>query len=157
MNLRTICVVLMFMASASVSAQPAPNGGGRVFGGGGMVAAGGGGQRFRPAQLEFIKNELGLSDDEWKTLSPKIEKVMDARMNTQTGAGMSVSSQNGGAPAVHAMGGNVPTEAGKALKDVKDSVSDASTSDEAIVAKLAALKEAKEKARAQLDAAQKEL
>src|SRR3982751_3067383 len=109
MNLRTICVVLMFVASASVSAQPAP-GQMRVVQGGGFVGGGGvGGTRFRPAQLEFIKNELGVSDDEWKSLQPKIEKVMDARLATTTGAGMGVSSQNGGAPVGKATGGNPNT------------------------------------------------
>src|SRR5438874_2102912 len=43
--------------------------------------------QFRQQRLDRIKEQLGASDDEWKVLSPKIEKVMDVQRNTFGGFG----------------------------------------------------------------------
>ena len=106
--------------------------------------------------LDAIKDQLQASDKEWEALSPKIEKVMDARRNTATGAGMSWSSSNGAAPVFRA--GNTPdTPPGKAMQQVKTAIEDKDISNDEILKKLAAMREAREKARAELAAAQKEL
>src|SRR3954451_11526548 len=80
-------------------AQPAPRravgGPGGGFGGGGFnVVAGPGGGRFRQQTVDAVKDKLELSDDDWERLLPKVEKVLDAKQNTQSGAGMSWSSMN---------------------------------------------------------------
>src|SRR5690242_17995936 len=69
-----------FLAVAVLCLAAAP-----AFGQAGGGGAGGGGGRgrgnFDPAQMrqrmeERLKTELGVSDDEWKALQPKVEKVM---------------------------------------------------------------------------------
>src|SRR5438477_5041978 len=98
-------------------AQPAPRravGGGGFGGGGFKVVAGAGGGRFRQQTLDAVKDKLELSDDDWEKLSPKVEKVLDAKRNTQSGAGMSWSSTNGAAPVMTVSQGKMDTPLGKA-------------------------------------------
>ncbi|MEP0841816.1 MAG: hypothetical protein HRF43_03795, partial [Phycisphaerae bacterium] len=50
----------------------------------------GGRGNFDPAQMrqrmmDNIKEELAASDDEWKVLQPKVEKVLDAQRETRGG------------------------------------------------------------------------
>src|SRR6266550_2642390 len=103
-------------------AQPAPRravGGGGGFAGGGFAVVGGGGARFRQQALDAVKEKLELSDDDWEKLSPKVEKVLDAKQNTQSGAGMSWSSMNGAAPVMTVSNGKISTPLGKAMADVR--------------------------------------
>ena len=144
-------------------AQPAPAprravGGGGVGGGGFMVAGGGGGNaRFRQQTLDAVKDKLELSDDEWEKILPKVEKVLDAKRNTQSGAGMSWSSMNGAAPVMTVSQGKIDTPLGKAMEDVRAAADDKDMSAEEVAKRLATLKEEREKARAEYEAAQKEL
>jgi hypothetical protein len=111
--------------------------------------------QFRQQRLDRIKEQLGASDDEWKVLSPKIEKVMDVQRNTFGGFGGGRGRGGGGG------GGNADnqpqTPVAKASADLRTTLENKDAPADDIKTKLAALREAREKARAELQAAQKEL
>src|SRR5207249_4961862 len=107
--------------------------------------------------LEAIKGQMEASDEEWEKISPKIEKLLDAKHNLSTGAGMSWSSQNGAAAVFKPSNANVDTPAGKAMQEVRAALEDKETPADEITRKLAALQEAIEKARAELATARQEL
>jgi hypothetical protein len=121
------------------------------------MVAGGGGGRFRQQTLDAVKEKLELSDDDWEKISPKVEKVLDAKRNTQSGAGMSWSSMNGAAPVMTVSQGKMDTPLGKAMEDVRAAVEDKEMPAEEVAKRLATLKEEREKARAEYESAQKEL
>jgi hypothetical protein len=119
---------------------------------------------FDPAQareryLTSIKERLGASDDEWKVLQPKLEKVMTAQREGRAGFGF------GGGGGRRGGGGNgggdqpqQPTTAvGTASQDLNKALESKDTPAEEIAKKLTALREAREKAKADTAAAQKEL
>jgi multidrug efflux pump subunit AcrB len=117
-------------------------------------------QQFDPAQfrermMNNIKERLGASDDEWKVISPKVEKVMTAQRDARGGggfAGFGGRGRRGGG------GDQQPTtELGKASQDLRTALENKDTPADEIAKKLTALREAREKGRAQLQAAQKEL
>ncbi|MFI5381801.1 MAG: hypothetical protein ACHRHE_21090, partial [Tepidisphaerales bacterium] len=103
-----------------------------------------------------IKTQLGSSEDEWKVLSPKIEKVMTAQRDARAGG---FGGGRGGRG-----GGNNPPAAppadasplAKAQYDLRVAV-DAKAAPDELTKKLAALREARDKADATVAAAQKEL
>jgi hypothetical protein len=114
---------------------------------------------FDPAQMRerfmnSIKEQLKADDDEWKVLSPKIEKLMTAQRDARAGAGGFGRRPGGG-------GGNADnqptTPVAKASADLRTALDNKDTAAEDIAKKLAALREARDKARADLTAVQKEL
>ncbi|MBA3272810.1 MAG: hypothetical protein H0T11_02920, partial [Chthoniobacterales bacterium] len=139
------------MLIASAVAQPAP---GPVAGAppgapkvGGTVGVGMSAQH-RQKQLDAIKDKLQATDDEWGTLSPAIEAVLDTKQNMSTGAGMSWSSSNNGKPAFQTMVSKTDTGPGNAMQEVRDAVDNRDASDEVLVEKMSAVREARQKARA---------
>jgi hypothetical protein len=117
-------------------------------------------RNFDPAQmrqdrLNRMKEQLGTSDDEWKVLQPKVEKVMEAQRETFAfGGGFGGRGGRGGGGG----GDQQPTTAiGKASADLRTALENKDTPADEIAKKLTALREAREKGRAQLQAAQKEL
>jgi hypothetical protein len=112
--------------------------------------------QFRQQRLDRIKEQLGASDDEWKVLSPKIEKVMDVQRNTFGGFGGGRGRGPGGGGGGNA--DNQPqTPVAKASADLRTTLENKDAPADDIKAKLAALRDARDKARAELQAAQKEL
>ena len=113
---------------------------------------------FDPAQMRerymnSIKEQLKADDDEWKVLSPKIEKLMTAQRDTRGGGGFRGRPGGGGGNA-----DNQPTTpVAKASADLRTALENKDTPAEDIAKKLAALREARDKARADLTAVQKEL
>jgi len=113
---------------------------------------------FDPAQMRerfmnSIKEQLKADDDEWKVLSPKIEKLMTAQRDARTGGGGFGRRPGGGGG-----GDNQPTTpVAKASADLRTVLENKVTPAEDIAKKLAALREARDKARADLAAVQKEL
>jgi hypothetical protein len=75
-------------APAPVPAAPAPNGpnarGQGIHTGGGGVTFGAPNPEM---QLAMIQQLLKVADDDWNKLSPKLEKVLTAKKNMNTGAG----------------------------------------------------------------------
>jgi hypothetical protein len=114
---------------------------------------------FDPAQMRerymnSIKEQLKADDDEWKVLSPKIEKLMNAQRDSRAGGG----GFRGGRPGGGTPADNQPTTpVAKASADLRTVLENKDTPAEDIAKKLAALREARDKARADLAAVQKEL
>jgi hypothetical protein len=108
--------------------------------------------------MDRLKEQLGASDEEWKVLEPKITKVQTAQRDLRGGWGM--GGGRGGRPG----GGDAnreqpaatsPVEA--ATRELRAAVEKPNASDADIDQKLTALREARVKAQANLDAARKEL
>jgi Spy/CpxP family protein refolding chaperone len=166
-HLKTVFAAALFFAliPATAFAQPAqarvvkgnaPGGGGGP--GGAQISGGAGGMmQHRKELLEALQEQLGATDEEWKSLSQKIEKVLDARQKTNTGAGMGWTSRNGGKPSFQPSTSSPDTPTGKAMREVRDVVPNKDTPKEQVAKKLASLRAAKEKAKADLDAAQADL
>jgi hypothetical protein len=140
-------------------------GGDQARQGGGKDEGGPGGGRFDPEQMrqrmmDRYKEMLGVTDEEWKALLPKLEKVMTAQRESRS-AGMGFFGPGGRGPGgERGPGGdsNVNQSAlAKATSDLRTTMEDKSASAEDIGKKLTALRQAKEKARADLAAAQKDL
>jgi len=141
--------------------------GGGGGGGGGGRNAGGRGNRgnFDPAQMRErmftrMKEQLGATDDEWKVLQPKVEKVMTAQRESRDsgrfGGFGGRGGRGGGGPG--GGGDNQPqTDVAKASQALRAALDDKATSTEEIAKRLAELRQARAKARAELQAAQKEL
>jgi peptidoglycan hydrolase CwlO-like protein len=105
--------------------------------------------QFKQQRLDRIKEQLGSTDDEWKVLQPKIEKVMDAQM-AGFGGGF---GRRGGNNA-----DNTPqTPTAKAQAELRELLQNKDASADDIKAKLTALREARAKTKADLDAARKDL
>jgi hypothetical protein len=132
---------------------------------------GGRGQRgnFDPAQarqrmLDRIKEQLASPDDEWKVLQPKIEKIMDAQRNSRGGGrgGRGRGGQGGqggqqGAAQAAPQQDAALSAVAKASQDLQAAVDDKSISNAELSKRLNTLHEAKDKARAELASAQKDL
>jgi hypothetical protein len=135
--------------------------------------------RFDPAEfqkqrLERMKTTLGASDDDWKALSPKVEKVMAAQRETMRGGGgggffgggrggPGGPGGRGGAGASGAGGtgarpdGDSNSPISKAANELRTALDDKATSGEDVAKKLTAYREARSKARDELAKAQKDL
>src|SRR3954471_18117216 len=161
-----VTVFMCFLiAPAMLKAQPAPDGGGnaggdqgnrRNRGGGG----GGGGQDFRQQFMDRIKEQMGAKDDEWKVIEPKLTKVMDAQRASRGGGfgfgGFGGRGGNNNAGGKRG-GGNADTPTAKAMQDLRETLDNKDASADDIAKKLTALRDAREKAKTELQAAQKDL
>jgi Spy/CpxP family protein refolding chaperone len=103
--------------------------------------------------LNNLREQLGATDEEWQVLSPKIEKVMNAQREARfAGMGFGFGRRGGG------MGGpDSQSVVGRAAAELRELLQNPDVTPDAINAKLAALREARAKAQADLAAAQKEL
>jgi ElaB/YqjD/DUF883 family membrane-anchored ribosome-binding protein len=123
-------------------------------------------EQFRQQMADRMKQALGATDEEWKVLQPRVEKVqtlsrqsrgggpgfMSSRGGPGGGPGGSGSSNRGGPPSDQPQS-DVEKAAG-ALQKVLDN-KDAGV--EEIKAALAALRDARAKAKQELETARKEL
>ena len=129
---------------------------------------------FDPAQMRqrFIDNlrdQLGASEDEWKVLQPKIEKVFTAQREARGGFGFGMGGGGrrgrggdggGGGGRMGGGGGGdnqQPSAVSAATEDLRNTLENKNASADDIAAKLKTLRDARDKARAELQAAQKEL
>ena len=115
--------------------------------------------QFRERMMNNIKERLGASDDEWKVISPKVEKVMTAQRDSRAGGGGGFGGPGGGGRRGGGGGADQQptTEVGKASADLRTALENKDTPADDIAKKLAAFREARDKGRAQLQASQKEL
>lgn len=159
MNSRTLWMVALGLGMLVPSmsfAQDQPGGrGGR----GGYDPA-----RFLEERLTRMKEELGAKDDEWQVLKPRIEKVMTAQFSAIAGRMGGMRGGRGGGDRGGDQGGNRggdsqrPTSpAAQAQRDLREALQNKETSADQIVAKLTALRDARTKAKAELETAQREL
>jgi len=106
-------------------------------------------------QMARIKESLQPTDVEWKTLEPKVTKVLT--LSRQTGAmgmgfGMGTFRRPGG------QGPETPqTPVAKTTEDLRTTLENKEAKAEEVKAKLTALRETKEKAKQELLKAQKDL
>jgi phage gpG-like protein len=116
---------------------------GRGFGGPGGFGFGG------PVRLEDVKKQLDATDEEWKVISPKLQKVINTRQILTSDARGATFGGGFGGP-----GTNIVSQAQADLKAVLD---DPKHSKAEVEEKIAAVRKARQKARADLEAAQKDL
>jgi hypothetical protein len=157
-----VAIVLLTGMSSSAFAQAA--GGQRGQGnnnGGGRQRGGNNGQPFDPAAmreryLTQLKEQLGSPEEEWKLLQPKLDKVLTVQRETRSSRGGFGGRTRGGNDQA-AQPTQPQSAVAAASEDLRKAVADKSTPAEDLSKKITALREAKEKAKADLAAAQKEL
>ena len=157
--------VLMACMSTSAFAQAAGGAGGRGGNnaGGGRQRGGNNGGNFDPAAmreryLTQLKEQLGSPDEEWKLLQPKLDKVLTVQRETRSSrGGFGGRTRGGNNQDANAQPAQPQSAVAAASDDLRKAVADKSTSPEDLAKKIATLREAKEKAKADLAAAQKEL
>jgi len=133
-----------------------------------------GGGNFDPAEmrqrmLDNARERLEIkSDDEWKVIQPRIEKVMEARRDVGFGGGMGMfgrGGRRGGADGNAAQAGGDNQGARRAFRGGEPSAEaealqkaiDSNASNDEIKAKLAKVREARKDKEAKLASAQEEL
>ena len=159
-----IATVALTMAGASTLtlAQDGGNPGGDR--GGDRQPGGDRGQRgnFDPAEwqkrmMERFKEQLKAPDDEWAVIQPKLEKVMTAQREARAG-GMFGGRGGRGGPGGPGGDQQQDTSAlGVASRELRTALENENTSGEELDKKLAAFREARAKAQANLEAARKDL
>ncbi|HEV2296169.1 MAG TPA: hypothetical protein VGR35_20160 [Tepidisphaeraceae bacterium] len=110
---------------------------------------------MRQRMMDSIKEQMGVTDEEeWKVIQAKLEPVMTKSMEARAGgiAGMFRGRGRGGDD-----DDRQRSAVESASRDLRNVLENKSASEEEIKAKLTAFREAREKARAELAAAQKEL
>ena len=117
---------------------------------------------FDPAQareryLTQIKEQLGASDEEWKALQPKVEKVLNAQRDNRRGGGNRGVGRNRNNNAQQTNNAQPTSEVATAADELRKAVDDKAATAEDINKKLTTLREAREKAKSELTTAQKEL
>ncbi len=152
------------------------NNGGQNNGGqnnGGQNGGGGGGFRGRgnpQAMMDFYKQQLGASDDEFAAIQPKIQAVMQLQRDANAGRGRGMfgggrgGPRGGGGPGGPGGGGGFggppstqPSPVQDALADLRTTLDDQSASPDTIKAKLEALRQARTKSKQDLAVAQQDL
>lgn len=146
--------------------------------------AGGGRQRFDPEQMrqrqaDRMREMLGASEEEWTVLEPKLTKVTDLQRQARIGGmGFGVAGRGrGGAPGMGGPGGapgmggpvgpGAPagpggeprelTELEQNVQALQEALQNESASADEIRTRLAAVRAARDKARAELEVAQRDL
>jgi hypothetical protein len=159
------CALALIVGGLSIAQPPA----------GGNRGAGGGG-RFDPAQMrqmmtQRMKEQLGVDDQAWKVMEPRLMKVME--LNRQASGmggrgGMFFGGPRGQRPGSEDRGpGNRPAAPGqqdrelspldKATEQLRTTLENQSASPDEIKKQLTAVREAREKAKQELAVAQQEL
>jgi Spy/CpxP family protein refolding chaperone len=123
-------------------------------------AQGGSGQleppQFRQALYDTIKKHLEMTDAQWDAFQPKLEKVRKAQANLRSGAGIALGRAQGGVARLQGAV-DVDTPLGHAMSDLRTALEDKDVSTDELVKKMSAVREAREKAKAELKTAQDEL
>jgi Spy/CpxP family protein refolding chaperone len=159
MSRRTMFAALLtVLMAAPVMAQDSTNRPGQSGGGSGSSERGGdrGGDRGgfdRGRMTDMIKERMGVTEEEWKVIEPKFNKVSEARRE-QMGAMFGAYRGRGGDSSGDSQNRSAMQTASRELRDTLEN-KDATA--EQIQAKLTAFREAREKAKATLVSAQKEL
>lgn len=115
--------------------------------------------RFREEAAKRMKESLGVTDEEWKVLQPKIEKVQTLSRQVRGGMMRGMFGRGnrpgGGNPPAPAEGTQTPVE--KALADLQKVLENKDAKPEDVKPVLEAYRLARAKATEELQKAQKEL
>lgn len=167
--LSLLCTLVLSLVSTTPQAQAQEGGADRPRGGGGAGGGRGGPGGFDPAQMrarmaERIREVLDIkSDDEWKVIEERVNKVTDARRDLGTGGGGRMmfggGGAGGGAGGQGGRGGGRGGFGGEPMPeaDALQKAIEAKASVEEIKAKLAKYREARKVKQANLAKAQDEL
>jgi Spy/CpxP family protein refolding chaperone len=127
--------------------------------GGGFGPPGGFGGGFVPPRMDDVRKQIKATEEEWKVIEPKLKKVVAARQvlavevrATEFGFGAPGGFGPGGFGGP--TGNNIITQAQGELKAVLD---DPKHTKAEVDEKVAAVRKARQKARSEADAAQKDL
>jgi len=113
--------------------------------------------QMREREMSRLKEDLGASEDEWKVLQPKLDKVMSARRDTWSGFG-GFSGRGRGDDRDRSRNSDQPeSKVAAAQRELRTTLDNKSASADDISKKLKTYREARDKARADLQAAQKSL
>ena len=160
---------VLTMQAFSQQGQGGPQGGGGGGGQGGGAGGGrggpggGGGGRFDPQQMRQMmlsraKESVGATDEEWKVLGPKVEKVQTLSMQLRGGQrGMFGGGRGGRQEAAPAQPAQQQSAVEKAAEDLRTTLENKDAKPDDVKKKLEALREAREKAKQDLAQAQDEL
>jgi hypothetical protein len=117
--------------------------------------------RFREEMMNRFKEDLGAKDDEWTVLQPKLEKVMNAQRDSMMsrfgGFGGRGRGSDRGDRGGDRGGDQNASPVTQASRELRDALENKETPNDQIVAKLKALRDARAKVKADLEAAQKDL
>jgi len=120
--------------------------------------------QMREQRMNDMKERLGATDDEWKVLQPKLTKVMDAQRESfggmfgGRGGRGGRGGDRGGDQAQNNRPNNTPeTKLMKAQSELRTTLENKTAPNGDVQAKLKAYREARDKARTDLQAAQKDL
>ena len=145
-----LCKVL---AAAVISAAAVTPALGQANPGGG--GPGGNPQQFRQRMEDRLKADLGVTDDEWKALQPRVEKVMELqRASFVRGFGRRGRGGNGGDPN-QSLAPSTPVQA--KAQDLQKVLDNKDAKPEEIKAALQALRDVRTQAREDLTKAQSDL
>jgi len=114
--------------------------------------------QFRQQYMDRIKQSLGATDEEWAAISPKLQKVMDAQRDSRGSRGGYSRRRGSDQSSTQPQSTDQQqSEVAKASAELRAALDKKDTPSGEIDAKLKALRDAKEKAKAQTAQAQKEL
>ena len=122
---------------------------------------------MRQRMLDRMKEFVGATDEQWKTLQPKIERVQQLQRDAYPrggGFGGRGGPRGGGPggpggppPGFGGPGGGQPSEVQRKVQDLREALDNKDTPAEEIKVKADAVREARVKAKADLSAAQDDL
>lgn len=125
---------------------------------------------MRQRMEQHTKELLGASDEEWKVLQPKIEKIRQLQRDARGGPGMFMlfgpppggpdgppPGGPGAPPPGFGPDGGQPSAVQEAQRDLRDAVESKDTTPEQLKARLQAYRDARAKAKADLGKAQQDL
>ncbi len=138
-----LAAILLVPALALTQDAPPQDRGGR----GGRADQG----QMRERMLNNIKEQMGATDEQWKALQPKVEAVMTQQRDLRSASMGGMGGGRGG-------DANAPqTPVAQAQRDLRTAVENKDTPPAELTKKLAAFRAARDKARTELQAAQKDL
>jgi len=147
-----VCVAMLSTAVLAQEERRGERDGGERRG---DFRGGGGGfdpQQMRQRIIERMKEQLAVSDDEWKVLEPKIEKVFTLQRSSRMGGFMAGGwGQRGGE------GQQDQSEVSRASRELRSTLENPNASPQEIQQRLTAYREAREKADQELQQARAEL
>jgi Spy/CpxP family protein refolding chaperone len=113
--------------------------------------------QFQQEIMDLVRQKLEATDEQWKSIEPRLVKVREAQSQLRSGAGMGIGRGAGAGAARIQAAPDVDTPLGHAVSDLRAALEDKDVATDDLVKKMAAVREAREKAREEVRKAQEEL